>query len=132
MIDLEVTGVHFEINEQITKYVNKKLGRLDKYLPRNARTPAHGRVVLVEEQGQSSNRYSAEATITFPHGEVVAQDATISMYAAIDIVEEKLKAQILKHKDKRQNDRQAQRTRRSFKVFKPSRDSQVNSEEPLE
>lgn len=129
MIKLEITGVRFEVSDQVRRYVEKKVGRLDKYLPRNSRTPAHGHVVLTEEDGQAKNRFTAEATITFPHGEVMAQDATINMYAAIDIVEEKLKSQILKHKDKVQNNTRGKRMRRRLKGFVPSRDSRVDQED---
>ena len=118
MIKLEITGVHFEITEQVRSYAQKRIGSLDKYLPRNARAGVLGHVVLIEEQGKAKNRYSAEAKMTFPHGEVTAKESTISMYAAIDIVEEKLKAQILKHKEKTEDRRKSQRMLRRMKAFR--------------
>ncbi len=118
MIQLEITGVHFEITDQVKSYAQKRIGRLDKYLPRNARSGAQGHIVLIEEQGKAKNRYSAEATVSFPHGEVTAKESTISMYAAIDIVEEKLKTQILKHKERSQDRRKSQRKLRRLKSFR--------------
>lgn len=122
MIDLEITGVHFEINDEIKKYAEKKIGRLDSYLPKEARSPARGHVVLIEDEGKSNNRFTADTTITFPHGEVVAKESTISIYAAIDIVEEKLKSQILKHKNKAQDVSRNRKIARRLKGFNPFSD----------
>lgn len=119
MIDLEITGVHFEVSDEIKKYVNKKIGKLDRYLPSNARGSAKGHVVLSEDDGKSKNRFTADATLTFPHGEVVAKEATISIYAAVDIVEEKLKVQILKHKSKVTDKSQKRKMARKLKGFNP-------------
>lgn len=124
MIELEITGVHFEVSDQVKKYVNKKIGRLDRYLPKNARTPARGHVVLSEDDGKAKNRFMADVTLTFPHGEVVAKEATISIYAAIDIVEEKLKSQLLKHKNKVQDNSRNRKMARKLKGFNPFGDNQ--------
>ncbi|MEX0934391.1 MAG: ribosome-associated translation inhibitor RaiA [Candidatus Saccharimonadales bacterium] len=121
MINLDIAGVHIEMTDQMKKYVNKKIGRLDKYMPKNARIPANGKVILNSEQGKASDKYSAEATITYPGGEATSKESTISIYAAIDIVEEKLKTQILKHKDKIQDKSRAHKTLRRLKSFRPNR-----------
>ncbi len=121
MIKLDIAATHMELTESMSKYVQKKLGKLDKYMPKNARVPAHGRVVLSSEQGKSKNRFSAEATITYPGGEATSKESTISIYAAIDIVEEKLKSQIMKHKDKVQDKSRAHKTLRRLKSFRPGR-----------
>lgn len=100
MVQLEITGVHFELSDKLKKYVSRKIGKLDRYLPARQRTPAQGQVTLTEEDGRSANRYTCEVNITFPHGVVTAKEATVNMYAAVDIVEEKVKRQLLKHKGK--------------------------------
>lgn len=118
MIDLEISGVHFELNEKVKQYASKKISVMDKYMPKNERSGTHGKIVLSEEEGQSKNRYICEVIIHTPHETFTAKESTVSIYAAIDIVEEKIKAQILKHKDKKQNNRQRRRTQRMLKQFR--------------
>lgn len=118
MIDLQIRGVHFELDDALKDYARKKIGAMDKYLPRNERGASHGEVILSEEEGKAKNRYTCEVTLHVPHETVTAKESTISMYAAIDIVEEKIKTQILKHKDKQQNDRRLRRSRRMLKQFR--------------
>src|ERR1700694_3917694 len=98
--NLEVTGVHFEIDEKIKSYIEKKIGRLDHYVPRKLREPMHAEVVLKEEDGNAKNRFTGEVILHLPHEVLSAKDSTINIYAAIDIVEAKLKSQLLKYKDK--------------------------------
>src|SRR3990167_7948754 len=103
MINIEIAGVHFELDEKLKKYVERKLGGLDRYVPRKAREASHGRIVLTEDDGNAKNRFSCEAILTLQHGVVTAKEATINMYAAVDIVEAKLKQQLLKYKSKSTN-----------------------------
>lgn len=119
MINLEIVGVHFESDAKIEKYVGRKIGRLDRYLPRKAREAAHGRVVLNDEEGQAKNRFTCEVTLTLPHDVLAAKEATINIYAAVDIVEAKLKTQLLKYKSKNsgQPQRQGRRWLRRVKRF---------------
>ena len=121
MVELNISGVHFELDEGIKDYVEKKIGVMDKYVPRNERGASRGEVVLSEEEGKSKNRYTCDVTLYMPHETITAQESTVSIYAAVDIVEEKLKTQLLKHKDKRQNDRQRRRSIRMLKQFKGRR-----------
>lgn len=100
MIHLDVKGVRFDADERIQKYINRKLGKLDKYLPRVAREGLHGQVVLIEDDGKAKNRFTCEVTIHVPHETITAKESTINMYAAIDIVEAKIKNQFVKYKGK--------------------------------
>lgn len=118
MINLEITGVHFELDDKVKEYAQKKIGSVDKYFPRNQRGSSRGEVILSEEEGKAKNRYSCEVVLHLPHDTVTAKESTVSVYAAIDIVEEKVKTQLLKHKDKQQNNRQQRRTRRMLKQFR--------------
>lgn len=117
MIQLEVTGVHFDLNDKLKKYVNRKIGKLDRYLHKRHRGPTHGQVILTEEGGRSKNRFTCEVNITFPHGVVTAKESTVNMFAAVDIVEEKIKRQLLKHKGK-QSDHGSGRDRRLLRRFR--------------
>lgn len=118
MVELNISGVHFELDDKIKEYVEKKIGAMDKYVPRHERGASHGEVVLSEDEGKSKNRYTCDVTLYMPHETITAKESTVSIYAAVDIVEEKVKAQLLKHKDKQQNNRQRRRTQRMLKQFR--------------
>jgi putative sigma-54 modulation protein len=100
MITLHVNGNNFEIDEKISEYLQKKIGGLDKYLPKNAKGTT-GRVTLTTDpSGREDNQFVCEAMIDVPGQVIEAKEATLNMYAAIDIVSAKLKSQILKYKNK--------------------------------
>lgn len=100
MIKLDITGRGYELNVKIKEYVGQKLGLLDKYVGRQAGEVA-GQVVLIEDaSGREDNRYVCEANINLPGATLHAKDATVNMYAAIDIVEAKLKVQMLRYREK--------------------------------
>ena len=99
---IEVSGVHLEIDDKISKYVNKKLGKLDKYLPKKSKLSAHLEVILKDDK-KSVNHASCEAILYLPKSKIVVTEKTINIFAAIDIVEEKLKTQIRKYKEEHES-----------------------------
>ncbi len=115
MIKLHISGKNYELDEAIKRYVNKKLGGLEKYLPRQAKE-CSGSVVLIEDpSGREDNRYVCEFSLKLPGHVITAQEATVSIYAAVDIVEAKAKIQVLKYKDKHQGEkRRFRRTARAL------------------
>ena len=102
MITLQVTGRHFDLDDKILDYVDRKIGNLDKYMPRN-HPPIYGNVILAKDKSnRQDNEFCCEATIEVPGEIFQAREGTINMYAAVDIVEQKLKQQILTFKNKKQ------------------------------
>jgi len=97
---LEITGDNFELDETTKKYVHKKIGRLDRYLPRHARASASAIVILRQVNKNHGNKYEAEVVFNAPDRTMTAKDSTINMVAAIDIVEAKIVAQMRKYKEK--------------------------------
>lgn len=116
--NLEITGIHFELDDHIKDYANKKIGNMDKYIPKEQRQTVKGQVILSEEDGKASNRYTCEVRMEVPQETITAKESTINIYAAIDIVEEKVRTQLQKHKDKQQNNRRMRRSRRMLKQFR--------------
>ncbi len=101
MIELDISGNNYELNEKITEYVQDKIGELEKYLPKKARDGVKGRVTLTTDpSGREDNQCVCEAQIPVKGATLEAKEATLNMYAAVDIVEAKLKAQMLKYKNK--------------------------------
>ena len=119
MIKLKIDGVHFELDKATKRYVRRKLGRLDRYIPRPARQPAHGEVALIQNNSQPNQRFTCEVKMILPKETLVARESTVvSMHTAIDGVEEKLKSQLLKYKTKQlDNRKQARRFMRRLRRF---------------
>jgi len=100
MIKLHITTKNFELTDKITAYTERKIGRLDRYLPRGMKD-IEGRVILeLDPSGREDNKYICEALLEVPGPNLEARDATLSMFAAIDIVEAKLRVQIRKLKER--------------------------------
>lgn len=96
---LEVTGIHMDSNKDVQKYVKKKIGKLDSYMPKHARKSVHAEVRLKESKAKDKKQSTAEVVLYLPGDVISAKETTINMYAAIDIVEEKLKTQLRRYKE---------------------------------
>jgi putative sigma-54 modulation protein len=96
---LEIAGEHYQIDDNLKKYITKKLGRLDKYLNRHTRESAHLEVRLKEHKSGGKKQCIALVTLHLPHEVINIKEGTLNMYAAIDIVQVKLKQQIQRYKD---------------------------------
>ena len=89
------TSVRFknlESSDALRSYVSEKLNRLDKYF----NGPTEANVVLSIEKF----RHSAEINITGDRLAINGKEETEEMYAAIDMVLDKLEVQIKKNKQK--------------------------------
>jgi putative sigma-54 modulation protein len=95
---LEISGVHTDVDGNLRKYVMRKIGGLDHYLSRHTRASAHAEVKLKEAKSKDKNRYACEVIMHLPHETLRVEERTVNMYAAVDIVEEKVKQQLKKYK----------------------------------
>lgn len=97
---LEIAGVHTSVDDKLRRYVTKKIGKLDTYITRHARKSAHAEVLLKKNSTRSSKvLYACEVVLHLPHEVVRVEEATLNLYAAVDIVEEKLKHRLKKYKE---------------------------------
>lgn len=96
----EIQGVHYEVDDNLKKYVTKKIGGLDKYISKHNRPSAHAEVTLKENKAKNHERYTCEVRITVPGEVIVVSERALNMFAAVDIAEAKLKLQLRKYKDK--------------------------------
>lgn len=91
-MQLNVTGIHTEVTPALKDYVSAKLERIYKHFPHI--TNAH--VTLTVE---NKVHHKAEAHLHVPHAELHASADDKDMYAAIDLMVDKLDRQIVKHKE---------------------------------
>lgn len=97
--NIDITGVgNYKIDETTKKYVTKKIGALDRLVPRHARKTMRAEVKIAEVNRDNGNKYEAEAIVIVPDKQMKAVDSTMNALAAIDIVESKLATQLRKYK----------------------------------
>lgn len=95
---IDIIGIKYNVDGVTKKYILKKIGRLDRYLPRHARKSATVDVRLREGNGDHGNKYEVEITLTVPDKVMTAKDSTVNILAAVDIVEAKLVSQLHRYK----------------------------------
>ena len=96
---LEIDGVHMEVGNDLRRYVLRKIGRLNKYVPQAARESLHVEVKLKEGKAKNKQIRTCEVIVHLPREVITISETTINMFAAIDIVEEKLKNRLHKYKE---------------------------------
>lgn len=94
----EINGVHTVLTDDLRKYITKKIGKLDKYMPRHARESAHAEV-FVKERTKAKQARECEVILHLPGKTLIVKESTINMFAAVDIVEANLKNQLKKYKE---------------------------------
>ncbi|WP_440866848.1 ribosome hibernation promoting factor [Symbiopectobacterium purcellii] len=91
-MQLNITGHHIEITPALREFVNTKLAKLEQYFDRINQINVVLKVEKVEQ--------IADATLFVNGGELHATSESEDMYAAIDLLIDKLARQLNKHKDK--------------------------------
>lgn len=52
---IEIIAIHTEVNDDLRKYVNKKIGKLDIYMSKHSRLSAHAEIRLKESNAKDKN-----------------------------------------------------------------------------
>jgi putative sigma-54 modulation protein len=106
---LNIDGVHMDVGEDLKKYVVKKIGRLDRFIPKASRESVLVDVKLKEGKAKDKNERTCEVILHLPQETLTIKETTINIYAAIDIAETKLRNQLKKYKDLHASPRLRQR-----------------------
>ncbi|MBT4161356.1 MAG: ribosome-associated translation inhibitor RaiA [Gammaproteobacteria bacterium] len=91
-MQLNVSGHHVEVTDSLRNYVSSKLERLERHFDRITNMNV---ILSVEKQ-----RQRAESTIHVSGGEIYAHAEHDDLYAAIDMLADKLDRQLIKKKEK--------------------------------
>lgn len=97
---MELKGVHVTIDENLRKYIQRKLGRLDRLMSKRSAAAAHLEVTLKESNTKGGKQCHCDVSLHLPNENIVVKESTVNMFAAVDIAEAKLKMQLKKYKDK--------------------------------
>lgn len=110
MQNLDIEAIHIDLDSKLKKYVMRKLGGLDKYVSRHVRDDVYADVKLKGSKSKDkSNESTCQMSIRLPKETLTVSESTINMYAAIDIVEEKMKQKLKKYKSLHANPKLHQR-----------------------
>ena len=96
----EITGKKIELSEELKRNITKKVSKLERYLPRQARESAHVEVIMKEStKGKGKKTYTCEIILRVPQEVITVSQAAINPFAAVDIAEDTLKNRLKKYKD---------------------------------
>lgn len=104
-MNLHITGRHVEVTQGLRDHITEKFSHLKKFFDHAPDHSVDAHVVLLVEHGQ----HIAEATMHIPHQSTVhAKADTGDMFASIEMLVDKIKAQVMKHKSKELSERDHQ------------------------
>ena len=92
-MNLNITGHHLEVTESIRDYVTSKLDKVIRHFEHV--TAVH--VIL----SVSKLKQKAEVTVHVRGKDIFVESEEADLYAAIDLMTDKLDRQVLKHKEKK-------------------------------
>ncbi|TMW72392.1 ribosome hibernation-promoting factor, HPF/YfiA family [Alteribacter natronophilus] len=93
-MNYNIRGENVEVTPALRDYVEKKVGKLERYFDQTPSSDVHVKLQIL------NNDQRVEVTIPMPKLLLRAEETHTDMYAAIDLVIEKLERQIRKHKTK--------------------------------
>ncbi|MCY4283767.1 MAG: ribosome-associated translation inhibitor RaiA [Thiotrichales bacterium] len=91
-MQIQLTGHHVELTPNLRRYVDRKVGRVARHFDQ----VTSARVILTAER-QSSK---AEATLHVSGAELFANATHHDMFAAIDLLADRIDGQVRRHKEK--------------------------------
>lgn len=97
--NISIKAIHFELDNNLEKYITKKINKLEKYVPSTSKKSFKAEIILQEEKAQTDNKCKCELLFYLPKETIIIKDSTMNMYAAIDIVEEKMKVSLCRYKE---------------------------------
>jgi putative sigma-54 modulation protein len=96
-MEIVVRGRNVTVTERVQEYVEKKIGKLERYLP----IIDEARMELSQEETRSAqHRMIAQLTVRSRGKVLRAEERDQDLFAAIDLVAEKMQRQITRFKDR--------------------------------
>ncbi|MDW0111459.1 ribosome hibernation-promoting factor, HPF/YfiA family [Sporosarcina aquimarina] len=93
MLDFNIRGENVEVTPAIREYVEKKVSKLERYFTEGVKATAH-----VNLKVYSDKQTKVETTIPMKNLTLRAEERHNDLYAAIDLIVDKLERQIRKYK----------------------------------
>ncbi|WP_079527184.1 ribosome hibernation-promoting factor, HPF/YfiA family [Halobacillus hunanensis] len=93
-MNYNIRGENLEVTDSIKEYVEKKVGKLERYFDTPLTSEVHVNLSVYNDE------QTIEVTIPMKNLLLRAEEHNTDLYAAIDLVVDKLERQIRKHKTK--------------------------------
>lgn len=101
-MQLTVHGRHLEVTDWIRQYIDKKVSRLERYLPQMQEMRAE---LTQSETRAAADRYTAQITV-WANGQILrAEESTSDIFASIDATIDKMAKQLQRFKGRRYESR---------------------------
>lgn len=97
-MDIQIYNRNLELTDRIREYVEKKVGKLDRFLPEIEDVRVDLSATTARDQ---SRRMVAQCTIYAPRAVLRAEERAADIFAAIDAVVDKMTRQIERYKGRR-------------------------------
>ncbi len=99
-MEIQINARNLNVNQRLEEYVQKKLGRLDRYLPHISDVQIN---LATEHYKKGGDRSIAQLTVRNSRGTILrAEDKSQDdIFAAVDLVIDKMYRQISRYKDRR-------------------------------
>ena len=98
-MNLKISGHHLEVTPALREYVITKLERVIRHFDQ----VIDGTVLLtLDNHKEKEKRQKAEITLHLKGKEIFVESADSDLYAAIDLLIDKLDRQVIRHKDRLQ------------------------------
>ncbi|UII55605.1 ribosome-associated translation inhibitor RaiA [Cytobacillus spongiae] len=94
-MNYNIRGENIEVTPAIREYAEKKIAKLERYFNESPNATVH-----VNLKTYNDKKSKVEVTIPMPHLVLRAEEIHDDMYAALDLITDKLERQIRKHKTK--------------------------------
>ncbi len=103
-MNLKLSGHHLELTPALREYVQNKLERIKRHFDNVIDVTV---ILAVDGNTEKDKRQRAEINVHMRGKDVHVESEAQDMYAAIDLLMDKLDRQVLKHKDKIQDHQHA-------------------------
>jgi putative sigma-54 modulation protein len=125
-MNYNIRGENIEVTPAIRDYVEKKIGKLERYFTETPNAQVHVNLKVYNDK-------KSKVEVTIPMTQLVlrAEEVNDDMYAAIDLIADKLERQIRKHKTKvNRKLREKGGLTSMFKVQEENKDAAAEENEP--
>jgi putative sigma-54 modulation protein len=98
-MNLTISGHHLEVTPALRSYVTNKLDRISRHFDQVVDVKV---LLTVEKQKEKEGRQRAECNIHVKGNDMFAESSHEDLYAAVDVLVDKLDRQVVRHKGRLQ------------------------------
>lgn len=105
--NIDVTGEKYKVEDKLKEYTTKRIGKLDRFLPRGYRRGLSAKVNFAQINHTHNNKYEIIAKLMISGGKggktLTAKTEVSNVFSGVDIIEAKLMGQARRFKTEKAN-----------------------------